>query len=308
MLRSTTASMVCSVALHALAIVALAVVSPTMNLGTGTKPAALVTTAAVVQVSIQEQRPLDEAPDPASVLASALPEPEQDDWQAVLAAYDAGTKPMAEPVTTFCDDDDWTNPPACSAEAADEQVARSADVDLAARFDEFPRPRGASEALGSGDAGGGGSAAGDDTIGVAGAAGGAGGQGGGTGTGIGTGSGSGNGAGSGSGDGTVSGAGTSGIGTRRGSSGPRAVKMVRGDYPLDARRAGAEGTVLLQIEVLHTGRIGKVEVVRSSGNGSLDSAACHVIQQWEFLPAERDSQAVASLVRLSYVFQLKDAR
>jgi protein TonB len=45
---------------------------------------------------------------------------------------------------------------------------------------------------------------------------------------------------------------------------------------------GEEGTVWLRLEVLPDGRVGKVEIARSSGFGSLDRAAARSAESWKF--------------------------
>ncbi len=57
-------------------------------------------------------------------------------------------------------------------------------------------------------------------------------------------------------------------------------------YPIDALRAGIEGTVLLRVLVGEDGAPLEVSVERSSGNRSLDAAARNqVLRRWKFQPA-----------------------
>ncbi|GEM_PF-1818416 len=53
-------------------------------------------------------------------------------------------------------------------------------------------------------------------------------------------------------------------------------------YPYAARRMQAQGRVLLAIEVLPSGKAGRVEVQRSSGYDILDSAAVSAVKLWFF--------------------------
>lgn len=57
-------------------------------------------------------------------------------------------------------------------------------------------------------------------------------------------------------------------------------------YPIDALRAGVEGTVMLRVLVDVDGSPLEVSVERSSGNRSLDNAArTQVLRRWKFQPA-----------------------
>ena len=55
--------------------------------------------------------------------------------------------------------------------------------------------------------------------------------------------------------------------------------------PTEAAQAGLSGNVLLLVEVLENGRVGKIVVSRSSGSRILDEAAKDNVAQWQFDPA-----------------------
>lgn len=77
-------------------------------------------------------------------------------------------------------------------------------------------------------------------------------------------------------------------------------------YPIDAIRAGAEGTVLLKILVDIDGKPLEVTVQQSSGNRSLDrEARNHVLKTWRFKPAMRDGHPVQAygLVPVDFTMQ-----
>ena len=78
-------------------------------------------------------------------------------------------------------------------------------------------------------------------------------------------------------------------------------------YPLLARQRGEEGTVLLRVEVLPTGRCGQLDVGVSSGSALLDAAAVKAVAQWQFKPALRGGTPVAVQVEIPVTFQLIDA-
>lgn len=75
-------------------------------------------------------------------------------------------------------------------------------------------------------------------------------------------------------------------------------------YPLQARRRGEEGAVVLRAEVLPTGRCGRLDVRSSSGFASLDEAAMSAVKRWQFKPAARGRAPVAVWVEIPVTFQL----
>ena len=123
------------------------------------------------------------------------------------------------------------------------------------------------------------------------------GSGGGRGTGHGTGSGSGIGAGSGSGSGGGHGAGHgSGIGdgvgpgiARNPKVPPRVASTAAPAYPQALRDAGIGGRVVVRGVVGIDGRVESAEVVRSSGNSTLDNNALSAFYKWRFSAAKNDA-------------------
>lgn len=123
------------------------------------------------------------------------------------------------------------------------------------------------------------------------------GSGGGHGTGHGTGTGSGIGAGSGSGSGGGHGAGHgSGIGdgtglgiARNPKVPPRVASTAAPVYPQALRDAGIGGRVVVRGVVGIDGRVESAEVVRSSGNSTLDNNALSAFYKWRFSVAKNDA-------------------
>lgn len=123
------------------------------------------------------------------------------------------------------------------------------------------------------------------------------GSGGGHGTGHGTGSGSGIGAGSGSGSGGGHGAGHgSGIGDGAGPGiarnpkvPPRVTSTAAPVYPQALRDAGIGGRVVVRGVIGTDGRVESAEVVRSSGNSTLDNNALSAFYKWRFSAAKNDA-------------------
>lgn len=75
-------------------------------------------------------------------------------------------------------------------------------------------------------------------------------------------------------------------------------------YPEAARFDGREGTALLRVTVLPSGKVGAAAVERSSGHADLDQSAIEAVTKWTFLPARRGDQPVATSVRIPVTFAL----
>lgn len=75
-------------------------------------------------------------------------------------------------------------------------------------------------------------------------------------------------------------------------------------YPPAARRAGAEGTVQLAIELSAQGEIAAVVLLVSSGHRALDEAAAAAVRRWRCHPPRAGGQALAAQARQTLRFVL----
>lgn len=76
-------------------------------------------------------------------------------------------------------------------------------------------------------------------------------------------------------------------------------------YPQLARFRGEEGTVVLDVYVLATGRAGEVRLRRSSGYDTLDASAREAVQKWRFVPAQQGGKPVEAWVSIPIRFRLE---
>jgi TonB family protein len=129
--------------------------------------------------------------------------------------------------------------------------------------------------------------------------------------------------GSGSGSGSGTGSGSGGSGNRGSGKGtgifgkffyghgggngarPRYAENPKPTYPQEAREKGYEGEVILRVEVLSNGRVGQMEVRKSSGHEALDRSALTTVKQWRFIPAMKDDIAIPLWVNIPIKFQLQ---
>lgn len=76
-------------------------------------------------------------------------------------------------------------------------------------------------------------------------------------------------------------------------------------YPAVARQRGMQGLVLLRVDVNIRGKVSSIELKKSSGYRLLDHAALASVKQWQFIPAKKDNQVIASIVEVPIRFELK---
>ncbi|MHC6227956.1 energy transducer TonB [Pseudomonas sp. X10] len=77
------------------------------------------------------------------------------------------------------------------------------------------------------------------------------------------------------------------------------------EYPQMAQRRGWEGTVLLRVEVLASGKPGQIQIQKSSGRQALDDAALAAVKRWSFVPAKQGDVALAGWVSVPIDFKLR---
>jgi protein TonB len=86
---------------------------------------------------------------------------------------------------------------------------------------------------------------------------------------------------------------------------PRYVENPKPLYPGEARTKGYQGEVLLKVEILSNGRVGQMEVKKSSGHEILDRSALSAVKQWKFTPAKKGETAISAWVNIPIKFQLQ---
>ncbi len=73
---------------------------------------------------------------------------------------------------------------------------------------------------------------------------------------------------------------------------PVAVTRVPPSYPAIARRAGHEGTVVLNLLIDDKGNVEVVELIKGVGRKDMDEAAIHAVTRWKFKPGIKDDVPV----------------
>jgi len=77
------------------------------------------------------------------------------------------------------------------------------------------------------------------------------------------------------------------------------------DYPPAAVRQHWEGTVVLRVRVLSTGRVESVEVKESSGRRVLDDQAARTVKNWIFAPSKRGDTPIDGWAEVPIEFSLE---
>jgi protein TonB len=86
---------------------------------------------------------------------------------------------------------------------------------------------------------------------------------------------------------------------------PRYAENPKPLYPQEARKRGYQGEVVLKVEILSNGRVGRVEVKRSSGHEILDRSAFATVKEWRFVPAKKGENPIPFWVNIPIKFELQ---
>ena len=80
-------------------------------------------------------------------------------------------------------------------------------------------------------------------------------------------------------------------------------------YPIDAKRAGEQGTTQMEITISTSGVITNCSVTASSGSQRLDATACSFVQRnWRWQPPTRDGREVSATTKVSVIWNLISSR
>ncbi len=87
---------------------------------------------------------------------------------------------------------------------------------------------------------------------------------------------------------------------------PVMIGQLRPEYPLSARNAGIQGTVILEVQVLKDGSVSDVKVKRSvqQGQHGLDEAAINAVKKVRFKPGMSSGAPVDTMVVIPVSFRL----
>jgi protein TonB len=86
---------------------------------------------------------------------------------------------------------------------------------------------------------------------------------------------------------------------------PELIRMRPPEYPLLAREAGVEGSVLLSVTVGCYGNVEKVTVIDSSVTPAMERAAVTAAAEFEFSPAMQRDMPVRSQMAVPVKFRLR---
>lgn len=84
---------------------------------------------------------------------------------------------------------------------------------------------------------------------------------------------------------------------------PKVSKEVKASYPTEAKNAGVDGPVVLDVLIDRTGRVREVKIVSGPGFG-LNESAIEALKKFEFQPAQKGAESVAVKIRYTYRFKL----
>ena len=83
---------------------------------------------------------------------------------------------------------------------------------------------------------------------------------------------------------------------------PRVVRRINPRFPDEARRAGTEGAVEMEVLIDSSGKVANVKVMKGVPNG-LTEAATEAVRQWLYEPVVADGVAVPALIDVCITFR-----
>ena len=75
-------------------------------------------------------------------------------------------------------------------------------------------------------------------------------------------------------------------------------------YPEWALQQKWQGEMVLAIEILEDGSVGRTFVMKSTGNTELDQQVTNTLSQWKFNPAQKEGKPLLSCVQIPVKFQV----
>jgi protein TonB len=79
-------------------------------------------------------------------------------------------------------------------------------------------------------------------------------------------------------------------------------------YPVESRRSGEEGLVVLRVLINEGGSVARIEIERSSGHARLDDAACQAVKRARFRPYVENGVPRMALATIPIEFNWKSRR
>ena len=87
---------------------------------------------------------------------------------------------------------------------------------------------------------------------------------------------------------------------------PKAVELVQPNYPEGARKAGIEGTSIVEVTIGTDGAMVRCSLAASSGNSQLDEAALQAVHVSKFAAGTRNGKPVEMTIKVPFKFKLAD--
>jgi len=87
---------------------------------------------------------------------------------------------------------------------------------------------------------------------------------------------------------------------------PKVVEQAQPIYPEEARKAGVEGTAIVDVTIGADGAMVRCGLAAGSGNSQLDEAALQAVHVSKFAAGTRDGKPVEMKVKVPFRFKLAD--
>jgi protein TonB len=96
------------------------------------------------------------------------------------------------------------------------------------------------------------------------------------------------------------------FGATPGRENPVPVRMVEPDYPIELRRQGVSGIVMVKCTVDDQGNVAETSVAKTS-NEAFDKSALAAVKKWKFKPARQDGNPISVQVTIPIKFVAQES-
>ncbi len=90
------------------------------------------------------------------------------------------------------------------------------------------------------------------------------------------------------------------------TTGASLKNVIKPRYPSSCKQRVHEGTTVLEVTILSSGKCNNINIIRSAGCGSLDKAAIKALKKSNFTPAMRLGLPITTTKKIAFSFKLED--
>lgn len=84
---------------------------------------------------------------------------------------------------------------------------------------------------------------------------------------------------------------------------PKLVRQMPPKFPVDAKRKGITGLVVIRCLIGTDGKANKMEIVQSEPAGVFDESAMSTLKYWQFRPGVKEGEMVSTWVKVPFKYE-----